>query len=78
MAAHASTSGQQTNNPPAIIDEEEDVIDGVIRRTGCEAAYRVMEDCMVETDRDFRACQASMKQFQACLVAQERKKAEKL
>ncbi len=76
MAAPASTSGQQTNQPDDI-DEDEDVIDGVIRRTGCEAAYRVMEDCMVETDRDFRACQASMKAFQACLAEQERKKAEK-
>ena len=33
------------------------VIDGVIRRTGCEEEYKAMENCLsFDTNRDFRAC----------------------
>ena len=50
--------------------DEEDPVDSMIRRTGCEAEYRAMENCIVETDRDFRACQATMKILQACMKSQ--------
>ena len=33
------------------------VVDGVIRRSGCEVTYRAMENCLAfETERDFKAC----------------------
>lgn len=41
------------------------VVDGVIRRSGCEDKYRAMENCLAfETNRDFRAC-AKVKRAQA-------------
>ena len=42
---------------PYVPLDEEDPVDGMIRRTGCEMQYRAMETCMVDTDRNFRACQ---------------------
>ena len=33
------------------------VVDSVIRRSGCEDKYRAMEDCLAfKTNRDFKAC----------------------
>lgn len=33
------------------------VVDSVIRRSGCEDTYRAMENCLAfETNRDFKAC----------------------
>jgi hypothetical protein len=37
----------------------EDAVDGMIQRTGCEKQYRALENCIVETDRNFKACQVS-------------------
>jgi hypothetical protein len=35
------------------------VVDAVIRRSGCEEKYRAMENCLAfETNRDFKACAA--------------------
>lgn len=68
------------NQPPAarpasVVDEEEDVVDVVVRNTGCEVSYRAMEDCIVETDRDFRKCAGVMKDFQQCMI-QKKKEAD--
>ena len=39
------------------LDLQTQVVDGVIRRSGCEDKYRAMENCLaLETNRDFRAC----------------------
>ena len=35
----------------------EDAVDGMIRRTGCETEYRALETCIVDNDRNFKACQ---------------------
>eukprot|EP00285_Hemiselmis_virescens_P017123 CAMPEP_0173386784 /NCGR_PEP_ID=MMETSP1356-20130122/9375_1 /TAXON_ID=77927 ORGANISM="Hemiselmis virescens, Strain PCC157" /NCGR_SAMPLE_ID=MMETSP1356 /ASSEMBLY_ACC=CAM_ASM_000847 /LENGTH=74 /DNA_ID=CAMNT_0014343155 /DNA_START=192 /DNA_END=416 /DNA_ORIENTATION=- len=54
--------------PPPPADDEEDVIDGVIRKSGCETAFRKFEDCMVDTDRDFRKCASFSKALAECMT----------
>lgn len=64
-AAAAAAGG----NVPPPQDEEEDVIDGVIRKSGCETAFRKFEDCMVETNRNFRECAPCALALQKCMAA---------
>ena len=66
-AAAAAAAAGGAGHPPA--DEEEDVIDGVIRKSGCEVAFRKFEDCMVETNRDFRQCAPHALSLQKCMAA---------
>ena len=44
-------------------------IDERIDSSGCGDVYRVLEDCMVESDRDWRKCQAEVLEFRKCMVS---------
>eukprot|EP00283_Hemiselmis_rufescens_P008915 CAMPEP_0173430532 /NCGR_PEP_ID=MMETSP1357-20121228/8934_1 /TAXON_ID=77926 /ORGANISM="Hemiselmis rufescens, Strain PCC563" /LENGTH=71 /DNA_ID=CAMNT_0014394885 /DNA_START=209 /DNA_END=424 /DNA_ORIENTATION=- len=48
--------------------DEEDLIDKVIRTSGCEVAFRKYEDCMVDSDRDFRLCAPFSKALAVCMA----------
>jgi len=47
-------------------DEEEDLVDKLIRKSGCEEAHYKVQECMVEHE-DWRKCQGVLKDFQACM-----------
>lgn len=65
MAISGPVAGQ-ASTPQA--DDDEDVIDGVIRKSGCELEFRKFEDCMIETNRDFRQCQPCAVTLQVCMA----------
>jgi hypothetical protein len=44
---------------PYIPPDGEDAVDGMIQRTGCETEYRALETCIVDNDRNFKACQVN-------------------
>jgi len=53
-------------------EEEEDLVDKLIRNTGCEKEHYLVQECMVE-HQDWRKCQQALKTFQACLNSGEKK-----
>lgn len=47
-------------------DEGEDLVDQLIEKSGCSEEHYLVQECMVE-HRDWRRCQQTLKNFQACL-----------
>ena len=47
----------------------------IIESSGCATEYFALEDCLGETDRDFRACKPAMDALKRCSDAQRLKKA---
>ena len=48
------------------LEEEEDLVDQLLKKSGCTAEHYSVQECMVE-HQDWRKCQAVLKNFQACL-----------
>ena len=48
------------------LEEEEDLVDKLLKKSGCEEAHYLVQECMVE-HQDWRKCQEVLKNFQACL-----------
>ena len=48
------------------LEEEEDLVDKLLKKSGCEEDHYLVQECMVE-HQDWRKCQAVLKNFQACL-----------
>jgi len=48
------------------LEEEEDLVDKLINKTGCSNEHYLVQECMVE-HQDWRKCQQALKTFQACL-----------
>lgn len=46
----------------------------IIESSGCATEYFALEDCLGETDRDFRACKPAMDALKRCSDAQRLKK----
>jgi len=51
--------------PPAE-DEEEDLVDKLMRRTGCMEQHYAVQACMAESG-DWRVCQDKVVQFRHCM-----------
>ena len=47
----------------------------IIESSGCATEYFALEECLGETDRDFRACKPAMDALKRCSDAQRLKKA---
>jgi len=47
-------------------EEEEDLVDTLIEKSGCSQEHYLVNECMVE-HRDWRKCQQTLRNFQACL-----------
>ena len=48
-------------------DEEEDMVDVMIKKTGCTEQNYAVQDCMFE-NRDWRKCQKEVKAFRECMM----------
>ena len=44
----------------------QDEVEKAIKANPCYAEYKVLEDCLAETNRNFKACQPAIKALQAC------------
>ena len=51
--------------PPAE-DEEEDLVDTLLKRTGCMEKHYAVQACMAETG-DWRRCQEKVMEFRQCM-----------
>ncbi|CAK9208563.1 unnamed protein product [Sphagnum jensenii] len=52
-------------------EEEEDDDDAAVQQLhDCAVLYKSLEDCLVNTDRNWKACQAEVKALKACYQAQ--------
>ena len=49
------------------LEEEEDLVDKLVRKTGCEDEHYLVQECMVE-HQDWRKCQDALKSFQSCMI----------
>jgi len=47
-------------------EEELDLVDKLLQKSGCEEQHYKVQECMVEF-QDWRKCQAVLKDFQACM-----------
>jgi len=56
-------------------EEGEDLVDQLIKKSGCENEHYLVQECMVE-HRDWRRCQQTLKNFQACLNSKGKAKSE--
>jgi hypothetical protein len=45
-----------------------------MRRNPCYISYKALEECLVETDRNFKQCQPQILALQACNNAANKKK----
>ena len=48
------------------LEEEEDLVDKLLKKSGCTEEHYLVQECMVE-HQDWRKCQTVLKQFQACV-----------
>ena len=48
------------------LEEEEDLVDKLLRKSGCTDEHNLVQECMVE-HQDWRKCQKVLKDFQACI-----------
>jgi len=47
-------------------EEEEDLVDQLLKKSGCTEEHYLVQECMVE-HQDWRKCQQVLKNFQACI-----------
>ena len=48
------------------LEEEEDLVDKLLKKSGCTEEHYLVQECMVE-HQDWRKCQKVLKNFQACI-----------
>jgi len=60
------TSPHDRRVKPVEEEEGEDLVDKLIRDSGCEKEHYLVQECMVD-HQDWRKCQDALKTFQACL-----------
>ena len=48
------------------LEEEEDLVDKLLKKTGCEEDHYLVQECMVE-HQDWRKCQKVLKDLQVCM-----------
>ena len=53
------------SNAEATTAEEEEV-DPLVNQQGCGRIYALLEDCLADTDRDWRKCQPQVQALKAC------------
>ncbi|NXX94228.1 COA4 factor, partial [Centropus bengalensis] len=56
---------------PSEEEDEEDPLDARIRRSGCLAQHRALQECMAE-QQDWRRCQPQVREFGACMARRQR------
>jgi len=47
-------------------EEEVDLVDKLLQKSGCEEQHYKVQECMVEF-QDWRKCQGALKDFQLCM-----------
>ena len=48
------------------LEEEEDLVDQLLKKSGCTAEHYSVQECMVE-HQDWRKCQKVLKDLQVCM-----------
>ena len=61
--------------PPADDGEEEDLVDTLLRRTGCMEHHYAVQACMAESG-DWRRCQDRVTEFRQCMENYHRRNRE--
>ena len=55
------------------LEEEVDLVDKLLQKSGCEEQHYKVQECMVEF-QDWRKCQAVLKEFQFCITKSQQNK----
>jgi len=69
----ANLSGHERKLREQQSEDEEDLVDKLVNKSGCANEHYLVQECMVE-HQDWRKCQAVLKDFQACLTKNQKKK----
>lgn len=59
---------------PTIADSASDDITAIIARNPCSSQFKIFEDCLVRTDRNFKACQQEVKELRLCSEKHQKEK----
>jgi len=54
------------------LEEEVDLVDKLLQKSGCEEQHYKVQECMVEF-QDWRKCQGVLKEFQSCMTKSQQK-----
>ncbi|XP_029107255.1 cytochrome c oxidase assembly factor 4 homolog, mitochondrial-like [Scleropages formosus] len=58
-------------------EEEEDLVDRIVGRTGCAGQHYAVQECMAE-HQDWRRCQEQVQSFKDCMAAFQNARKEQL
>lgn len=73
MASHASRLPHDRNTA----EEEGDLVDGLLSRTGCSALHYAVQECMAE-HQDWRKCKKQVQHFKECMMPFQKARMEQL
>ncbi|XP_058268136.1 cytochrome c oxidase assembly factor 4 homolog, mitochondrial isoform X2 [Hemibagrus wyckioides] len=58
-------------------EEENDLVDQLISRTGCSALHYAIQECMAEHE-DWRKCKTQVQEFRECMMPFQKARMEQL
>ncbi|CAL5221447.1 g3637 [Coccomyxa viridis] len=61
---HETDPSKETTEVHALNKEEED--DPLLNQQGCGKVYALLEECLAENNRDWRACQKEVQAWKLC------------
>lgn len=73
MASHSSLLLHDRSKP----EEENDLVDQLISRTGCSALHYAIQECMAENE-DWRKCKRQVQDFKECMKPFQKARMEQL
>lgn len=73
--AMASDPHNRSRTPRDDDDDEEDPVEAMIAKTGCLEKHYAVQFCMAD-NKDWRKCQAEVKDFQLCISDYNKNKAK--
>ncbi|KAI5099804.1 coiled-coil-helix-coiled-coil-helix domain-containing protein 8-like, partial [Silurus meridionalis] len=73
MASHSSPLPHDRRKS----EEEHDLVDGLISRTGCSELHHAIQECMAE-HVDWRKCKKQVQDFRECMMPFQKAQMEQL
>ncbi|XP_060765090.1 cytochrome c oxidase assembly factor 4 homolog, mitochondrial [Neoarius graeffei] len=73
MASHSSSLTHDQSKP----EEENDLVDRLISKTGCSALHYAIQKCIMENE-DWRKCKTQVQDFKECMMPYQKAQMEQL
>ncbi|KAK2823351.1 hypothetical protein Q7C36_019951 [Tachysurus vachellii] len=73
MTSHSSPLSHERSRP----EEENDLVDQLISRSGCSTLHYAIQECMAE-HKDWRKCKTQVQEFKDCMMPFQKTRMEQL